>query len=225
MAVPPRKGLGSVPPPPSSGHGPSEPRRTGAVTVVGAALVCQVLLVLVGLVALGLGGASGPQMRLFVLIGVGGVAALSLLEIAILMRRVQARFAWAALVVLVLDVGFALLLASGGLAGRCSEAELAIITEIPSYGDLGGAFELESSTGACAAQLQVEASGDEVLSYYEHALREDGWTVVVQDVPTELPEGEPVDVRELSANRDGASFTIALESDAGQTSAAIRVDA
>jgi hypothetical protein len=57
------------------------------------------------------------------------------------------------------------------------------------------------------------------------ARRDDGWNVVVQNVPTEAPEGESVDVRELHANRDGALFTIALESYFGQTSAAIRVDA
>ena len=126
---------------------------------------------------------------------------------------------------LLLDVVFVMLLANGALAGSCSEAELAITNEIPSYGGLGGAFEHESSTGACASQLEVEASADEVLSYYERALREDGWTVVVQETPTEAPEGEPVDVRELTATREGALFTIALESYAGRTSAAIRVEA
>ena len=216
MTVPPRKDLGSVPPPRSSDHATSGPRRAVAVWMLGAALICQLFLVLVGSIAIGLGGASGRRLRLFVLIGLGGLGVLLLLEVAILDGRVQARFAWAALAVLLLDVVFVLLLASGALAGRCSEAELAIINEIPSYGGLGGAFELESSTGACAAQLEVEASADEVLSYYERALREDGWTVVVQEIPTEAPEGEPVDVRELTATREGALFTIALESYSGR---------
>ena len=39
------------------------------------------------------------------------------------------------------------------------------------------------------------------------------------------PGGEAVDTRELRAERDGAVFTIALESWSGRTSAAIRVDA
>ena len=225
MTEPPRPDLGSVPPPRSSDHSRPEPRRALAVWLLGVALICQLTLVLVGSIAIGLGGASGPQLRLFVLIGLGGLGVLLFLEVAILAGRVQSLFAWAGLAVLVLDIAFAFLLASGGLAGCCSEAELAVINEIPSYGGLEGAFEPESSTSACAAQLEVEASADEVLSYYERELREDGWTVVVQQVPTEAPEGEPVDVRELSASREGALFTIALESYSGHTSAAIRVEA
>ena len=224
MTVPPRKDLGSIPGKPPD-HGTSEPRRAAAVWILAAALICQLTLILVGLVAIGLGGASGSQLRLFMLIGLGGLAALSVLEVLILTGRVQVRVAWAALAVLALDVVFALLLVGGGLAGPCTDAQLAIISEIPSYGGLGGSFELESSTGACVAQLEVEASADEVLSYYERALREDGWTVVVQEVPAEAPEGEPVDVRELRASREGALFTIALESYSGHTSAAIRVEA
>ena len=224
MSVPPRKDLGSVPPP-FPDHAGSGPGRAVAVWVLGAALICQLLLVLVGAIAIGLGGASGSQMWLFVLIGLGGLGALLALEVAILRGRVRARFVWVALAVFLLDVGFVMLLANGALAGRCSEAELAISNEIPSYGGLGGAFESEPSTGACAAQLEVEASADEVLSYYERELREDGWTVVVQQTPAEAPRGEPVDVRELTATRAGALFTIALESYAGRTSAAIRVEA
>jgi hypothetical protein len=193
--------------------------------MLGAALICQLFLVLVGAIGIGLGGASGSQVWLFVLIGLGGLGALLVLEVAILRGRVQARFAWAALAVLILDVVFAMLLSNGALAGRCSEAELAISNEIPSYGGLGVTFEPEPSTGACAAHLEVDASADDVLSYYERALREDGWTVVVQEIPAEAPEGEPVDVRELTATREGAFFTIALESYAGRTSAAIRVEA
>ena len=204
MTVPPRKDLGHVRPPGPPTTRQRGPRSAVAVWMLGAALLCQLFLVLVGFVGIGLGGASGRQVLLFVLIGLGGLGVLLFLEVAILIGRVQARFAWAALAVLLLDVVFVMLLATGALAGRCSEAELAISDEIPVYGGRGGAFELESSTGACVAQLEVEASADEVLSYYERALREDGWTVVVQEIPTEAPEGEPVDVRELTANREGA---------------------
>lgn len=214
-----------MPPPRSWGDGTPEPRRAVAVWILAAALVGQLTLVVFGLIAIGLGGASGPELRLFVLIGLGGLAVLVLLEIAILIGRVKARLAWTAVAVLALDIVFATLLVSGGLAGRCSDAELAIISEIPSYRGLGGAFELEASSGACAAQLEVDASADQVLSYYERQLREDGWTVVVQEVPTEAPEGEPVDVRELSASREDALVTIAVESYSGHTSAAIRVEA
>ena len=224
MTVPPRKDLGSVPPP-FPDHAVSGPRRTVAVWMLGAALICQLFLVLVGSIAIGLGGAGGSEAWLFVLIGLGGLGALLVLEVAILRGRVRARFGWAALAVLLLDVGFVMLLTDGALAGHCSEAELAISKEIPSYGGLGGAFEHESSTGACTSYLEVEASADEVLSYYERELREDGWTVVVQEIPAEAPEGEPVDVRELTATRAGALFTIALESYSGRTSAAIRVEA
>jgi hypothetical protein len=53
----------------------------------------------------------------------------------------------------------------------------------------------------------------------------DGWTVAIDDVAAGSPEGEPVDTRELRADRDGEVFTVALESWSGRTSAAIRVHA
>ncbi len=193
--------------------------------MLGIALVCQLLIVLAGSIAIGLGGASGSELRLFALIGLIGLGVLVLLEVAIVRRRLRARVAWAAVAVLLLDVVFVTVLGSGALAGRCSEAELAIVSEIPPYADLGEGFALESSTGACVAQLEVEASADDVLAHYEQALREDGWAVVIEETPTDAPEGDPVDVKELTASRDGALFTIALEYYSGRTSAAIRVEA
>ena len=71
----------------------------------------------------------------------------------------------------------------------------------------------------------MTATADEVVAHYRNELEGDGWTVAIDDVPTAAPEGEAVDTRELRAERDGAVFTIALESWSGRTSAAIRVDA
>jgi hypothetical protein len=193
-------------------------------TLAGASL-CQLLLVLVAFIAIGLNGASGWELPAFLLIGIGGLAALVFLEIAVLTRRVAARVAWLAIAVVVLDIGAVTLMSTGALAGPCSDAELAIVAEIPAYAGSEAVFEYESSSGACAAQLEVEASADDVLSYYERELKRDGWTVYIQDVPAEAPEGEPVEVRELSASREEAVFTIELESSAGHTSAAIRVNA
>jgi hypothetical protein len=196
-----------------------------AIWTLAAASLCQLLLVLVGFIAIGLNGASGWELPAFLLIGIGGLAALVFLEIAVLTRRVAARVAWLAIAVVVLDIGAVTLMSTGALAGPCSDAELAIVAEIPAYAGSEAVFEYESSSGACAAQLEVEASADDVLSYYERELKRDGWTVYIQDVPAEAPEGEPVEVRELSASREEAVFTIELESSAGHTSAAIRVNA
>jgi hypothetical protein len=224
MAVPPRQDLGAPPPPPPD-RTPVALGRGFAIWTLAGASLCQLLLVLVGFIAIGLNGASGWELPAFLLIGIGGLAALVFLEIAVLTRRVAARVAWLAIAVVVLDIGAVTLMSTGALAGPCSDAELAIVAEIPAYAGSGAVWEHESSSGACAAQLEVEASADDVLSYYERELERDGWTVHIQDVPTEAPEGEQVEVRELSASREEAVFTIALESSAGHTSAAIRVNA
>ena len=224
MTVPPRKDLGSVPPL-FPDHATSEPRRRAvAVWMLGAALICQLFLVLVGSIAIGLGGAGG----------IGGVALRAdrarrsrapALEVAILRGRVQARFAWAALAVLLLDVVFVMLLAAGGLAGHCSEAELAISNEIPSYGGLGGAFEHESSTGACAAHLEVEASANEALLTTSARSAKNGLDRGRSRDPHGGTGGRTSPAPELTASRGGALFTIALESYSGRASAAIRVEA
>jgi hypothetical protein len=196
-----------------------------AVWTLGAASLCQLLFVLVGFLVLGLNGSTGWQLPVFLLIGGGGLAALVLLAVAILRSRVDARSAWLAIAVVLLDVGLVALMSTGALAGSCSDAELAIIAEVPTYAGGEVAFEPEASSGACAGQLEVEAPADDVLSHYERELERDGWTVAVQEVPTEVPEGEPVEVHELTASREEALFTIALEYFSGHTSAAIRVDA
>ncbi|MEZ0235948.1 MAG: hypothetical protein ACAH81_13505, partial [Actinomycetota bacterium] len=86
-------------------------------------------------------------------------------------------------------------------------------------------FEHEYSSDTCTGSFDVVATADEVVAHYRGELERDGWTVAIDDVPTGSAEGEPVDTRELQATRDGAVFTIALESWSGRTSAVIRVDA
>jgi hypothetical protein len=110
------------------------------------------------------------------------------------------------------------------LGGSCSERELAIIDEIAQYPGATAAFQYESSSRSCAASVELEAAPDDVLEHYHRELERDGWTVAITAVPAEA-EGVPVTFKELSANRGSDSFTMALESSSGHTSAAIRVDA
>jgi hypothetical protein len=117
------------------------------------------------------------------------------------------------------------LLGFGLGGGSGPDRELAIIAEVPTYAGAEMAFEHEYSSGACSGYLDVMATADDVVEHYRIELERDGWTVAIDDVPTGSPEGEPVDTRELRAVRDGAEFTVALESWSGRTSAAIRVEA
>ncbi len=214
----------SVPPPPSDLALGSEWRRVAAIVVLGALLVGQLAFTMIGLLGFGLGGGSGLEIAIFVLVAVGVLSALLWLLIAVIGRRVPPAGALFALVAPLLDVALAALLLSGSLRPACSDQELAIIAEVPTYAGSEMTFEHEYSSGACTGSLDVVATGDEVLAHYRGELERDGWTVAI-DGQTESPEGEPVDTRELRANRDGAVFTIALESWSGRTSAAIRVDA
>lgn len=215
----------SVPPPPSDVLPGSGGRRVAAIVVLGASLLAQLVFTLIGLLGFGLGGGSGLEIGLFVLVAVGVLAALVWLVIAVIGRRVRPIVALFALVAPVLDVALAALILSGSLRPACSDQELAIIAEVPTYAGTEMTFGSESSTGACTGSLDVMATADEVVAHYRGELERDGWTVAIDDVPTASSEGEPVDTRELQANRDGAGFAIALESWSGRTSAAIRVDA
>jgi hypothetical protein len=178
---------------------------------------------LVGLLGFGLGGGSGPEIGLFVLVAVGGCAALSWLLVAVVRRRVRPAMALVALSAPVLDIAIAAIILSGSLRPLCSDRELAIIAEVPTYAGAEVTFEHESATGACSGSLEVTATADEVVEHYRTELERDGWTVAIDDVAAGSPEGEPVDTRELRADREGEVFTVALESWSGRTSAAIRV--
>ena len=153
------------------------------------------------------------------------LSALLWLLIAVIGRRVRPAGALFALGAPVLDVALAALLLSGSLRPACSDQELAIIAEVPTYAGSEMTFEHEYSSDTCTGSLDVVATADEVVAHYRGELERDGWTVAIDDVPTGSAEGEPVDTRELQATRDGAVFTIALESWSGRTSAVIRVDA
>ncbi|MET0801325.1 MAG: hypothetical protein ABWZ53_09175 [Actinomycetota bacterium] len=196
-----------------------------AIVVLGILLLGQLVFTLIGLVGFGLGGGSGLEFWLFVVVAVGVLLALLWLLVAVIGRRVRPAKACFAVVAPVLDVAIAALILSGSIGPSCSDQELAIIAEVPTYASADMTFEYESSSGACSGSLDVTASADEVLAHYRRELKRDGWTVAIDDVPTESPEGEPVDTRELQANRDGEVFAIALESGSGHTNAAIRVDA
>lgn len=215
----------SVPPPPSDALPGSGGWRVVAIVVLGILLLGQLVFTLIGLVGFGLGGGSGLEFWLFVVVAVGVLLALLWLLVAVIGRRVRPAKACFAVVAPVLDVAIAALILSGSIGPSCSDQELAIIAEVPTYASADMTFEYESSSGACSGSLDVTASADEVLAHYRRELKRDGWTVAIDDVPTESPEGEPVDTRELQANRDGEVFAIALESWSGHTNAAIRVDA
>ncbi|HET6713406.1 MAG TPA: hypothetical protein VFI59_06835 [Actinomycetota bacterium] len=196
-----------------------------AIVVLGLFLLGQLVFTLIGLLGFGLGGGSGPEIGLFGVVAVGALLALLWLLTAVIGRRVRPATALFALVAPVLDVALAVLILSGSLRPACTEQELAIIAEVPTFAGAEMTFEHESSSGACSGSLDVTATADEVVAHYRNELEGGGWTVAIDDVPTEAPEGEVVDARELRAERDGAVFTIALESWSGRTSAAIRVDA
>ena len=196
-----------------------------AIVVLGILLLGQLVFTLIGLLGFGLGGGSGPEIGLFAVVAVGALLALLWLLTAVVGRRVRPTTALFALVVPVLDVALAVLILSGSLRPACTAQELAIIAEVPTYAGAKMTFEHEYSSGACSGSLDVTATADEVVAHYRNELEGDGWTVAIDDVPTAAPEGEAVDTRELRAERDGAVFTIALESWSGRTSAAIRVDA
>ena len=216
----------SVPPPPSDALPGSGGRRVVAIVVLGVLLVGQLVFTLMGLLGFGLGGGSALEFGLFVVVAVGGLSTLLWLLIAVIGRRVRAAKALYALAAPVLDVALAALILSGSLRPSCSDHELAIIAEIPTYAGAEMTFEYESSSGACSGSLDVTATADEVLAHYRSELEEGGWTVAVGDMPTGSPEGEPIDTRELHASRrHGEVLTIALESWSGHTNTVIRVDA
>jgi hypothetical protein len=187
------------------------------------ALIAHVLFSLGYIFVLLFGGTTGLQFGVLLLVAVGVGSTLLWLVTAIIRDRVPPNRALLVLIVPAADVLIAILLTMGTFGGSCSDRELAIIDGIDQYPGATAMFNYESSTGSCAASFDVQASPEDVLRHYRRELESDGWTVVIEDVPTE--SGGPVSAKDLSAQRDGDSFMIALESSAGHTSAAIRVDA
>jgi hypothetical protein len=215
----------TIPPPPRGALPRSEGRRVVAIGVLGIVLVVQVVFSLIGLLAFGLGGGTGLEIGLFVVVAIGLLATVLYLLIAVIARRLRPAKALVALAAPVLDVALAALILSGSLRPSCSDPELAIIADVPAYAGTEMTFAYEPASGACVGSLDVTATADEVVAHYRSELQRDGWTVVVDDVVTGSSEGEPFESREVRADRDGAVFTIALESWSSHTSAAIRVDA
>lgn len=215
----------SVPPPPKDALPGSERWRLVAIVVLGVLVVGQLVVTLIGFLAFGLGGGSGLEIGLFVVVALGLLATLLWLLIAVTGRRLRPTKALVAVVAApVLDIALAALILSGSLRPSCSDRELAIIADVRAYAGAEMTFEYEYSSRACSGSLDVTATAEEVLAHYRSELERDGWTVAVDDVQTESPEGEAIDARELRAMRDSAVFTIALESWSGRTNAAIRVD-
>jgi hypothetical protein len=205
--------------PRTSPHG-----RGVAVVLLIAALIAQVLFILGGLVGLSLGGATGLGLGVFLFVAAGAGWVVLWLVGAVIRERVPPSRALFALALPLADVLIVVFLATTILSGSCSERELAIIDEIAQYPGATAAFQYESASRSCAASVELEAAPDDVLEHYHRELESDGWTVAITAVPAEA-EGVPVTFKELSANRGSDSFTMALESSSGHTSAAIRVDA
>jgi hypothetical protein len=215
----------STAPPPRPDMRVTSPRGRGtALVLLIVALIAQVLFMLGGLVWLSLGGATGLGFGVFLLVAAGAGWALLWLVSAVIRGRVPPNRALFALVVPLADVLIVVFLTMTVLSGPCSERELAIIDEIAQYPGATAAFQYESTSGSCAASVELEAAPDDVLEHYRRELERDGWTVTITAIPAE-GEGVPVTSKELSANRGSDSFTIALESSSGHTSVAIRVDA
>ena len=214
----------SEPPPPHDTSPASWGWRVVAIVVLGVLLAGQIVFTLLGLLGFGLGGGSSLEIWLFVVVAVGVLLALLWLLMAVIRSSARPATALFGLVALLFDVGLAALILSGRLGPSCSDRELAIIAEVPPFAGDATTFEYESSSGACTSLLDVTATADEVLEHYRMELERDGWTVSVDDVPTESQEGGSTDTRELRASREGEVFTVALESWSGRTSAAIRVN-
>lgn len=221
---------------PTPGHDPTVPQRPDdppvgsasrsiALVALNVALGAQVCYLLAGFFAFGLGGGSGLEMALFFIGGVLVLAWLVWLRRAVSRQRMRAATAFLVFGAAAADLAVVALLANGVLAGSCSERELRVIRETPSYERNELSFSYDPGSGACAGSLAVDASAADVLSHYQRELEADGWTVSIEDIPSEGPPGEEVVARDLTARRGDSSFTIALESWSGQTSAAIRVDA
>ena len=131
---------------------------------------------------------------------------------------------------ILLGFGVVALVALGVLAtrligGSCDEEDLRLAEQVAHYGGAELQFFDDPEGSGCAAQLELSATADDVLGHYERELEAEGWDVSIQAVRTEAPPGEDIIVRDLTARRGDAEFTVALESIDGRTSAAIRVDA
>jgi hypothetical protein len=217
-------------PPAASPPRPDVPGRSThgrgvAVVLLLIALVAQVLFLLGGLIGLSLSGATGLGFGVFLFVAIGAGWVLLWLVAAIVRDRVPPNRASFAVVVPIVDVLIVMLVATGSaFSGSCSERELATLDEIAQYPGTSPAFGYEPGSGSCAASLEMEASPDDVLQHYRTELERDDWTVSITTVPSESA-GEPVTTKELTASRGGDTFTIALESSSGHTSAAIRIDA
>jgi hypothetical protein len=214
----------TAPPPRPDMPGASARGRGVAIALMIVALIAQVLFILGGLVWLSLGGATGLDLGIFLLVAAAVGWALLWLVGAVIRQRVPPNRALLVLVLPLADILIVGLLTMTVLSGPCSERELAIIDEIAQYPGATAAFQYESTSRSCAASVELEAAPDDVLEHYRRELERDGWTVAITAVPAEA-EGVPVTSKELSANRGSDSFSIALESSSGTTSIAIRVDA
>ena len=79
----------SVPPSPSDASAGSEGWRVAAIVVLGALLLGQLVFTLIGLLGFGLGGGSGLEIGIFVLVALGVLSALLWFLIAVIGRRVR----------------------------------------------------------------------------------------------------------------------------------------
>ena len=212
------------PPPRPDTAARSASGRGVAIAVLLVALVAHVLFSLGCIFVLLVGGTTALQFAVVLLVAVGVGLALLWLVGAIIRERVPPTRALLVVIVPLADVLIAILLTMGTFGGSCSDRELAIIDEIAQYPGANATFNYESSSGSCAASFEVQASPEDVLEHYRRELESDGWQVEIENVPTS--DGVAVSAKDLSAQRDGDSFTIAMESfPPDNTSAAVRVDA
>jgi hypothetical protein len=202
----------------------SDGRRIVAIAVLTTAAAAQLGFILLGLVGMGLGGVTAGQFAIFVVGTAAALWAIVWLAVAITRRRRPPRAALFALAVPLLDLALVAAITGGVLAGSCTDEEVRIAQDIPSYGGGEIAYAYEAASGSCAGALDVAATADEVLEHYRRELEVDGWGVVVERVRTEGPDASFA-AFDLSAGRGDDRVTIALEAYQGRVSAAIRVDA
>ncbi|MGI8616002.1 MAG: hypothetical protein ACR2L4_04350 [Actinomycetota bacterium] len=129
----------SIPARPDQPH-KQEVRRT-VIVVRGVISAAQLMFLLVSLLFMALGGGTGWQSILVVVIGRGALSGILWLIVAISRRRVRVGIAFLALAVPLVDLVLAALLSAGFLGGSCTLEEVRLSEEIPTFRTVDMSFD------------------------------------------------------------------------------------
>lgn len=213
-----------MPPPPSPTREKPGVARIVGIIAVAIVLAAQILFLLSGLFA-ALYGATEAQTGVFFLVAGGAVAALVWLLVKLGRRTFRPATAWFAAASIIVDGVLVAGIFSPVFTGACSDQEVAITQQIPSYPGTVSDFGYNTSTGSCGANFGVNADPQDVVAYYQRQLEAAGWTVSVQHQHGQVEGGGDVIAVDVHATRGPETFDIAIESYQGMTSASLYVDA